>query len=169
MNIKNFNKTSAFSLIELMVVIAIVALLAAVAVPSYKSYIAKAHVAEINGFINSMMQQVAANYSGGITTAPTSISAPDAYVATIAGANPGTVGGNTVTVTFNTSPTIDANFTAVAVVVTYTGTDNTTGALTWTCSISGGVTGTGGTTGSTGKAGIQANLYFTNSAGASCS
>lgn len=47
----NFKKTSAFSLIELMVVIAIVALLAAVAIPSYKSYVARSKTAEVNDLI----------------------------------------------------------------------------------------------------------------------
>ena len=42
---------AAFSLIELMVVIAIVALLSAVAIPSYKDYINRAKMAEVNSLI----------------------------------------------------------------------------------------------------------------------
>jgi len=165
MNLQKLTKTSAFSLIELMVVIAIVALLAAVAVPSYKSYIAKSHIAEINGFINSQMQAVAAAYSTG-GSAPAAIVSPDSYISSTGITATVTTTGGTVVANFVTSPAIDANF-ATAVVVTYTALDNGTGALQWTCAITGGVA-SGGTSGGTGIAGIKANLYFTTSNGVTC-
>jgi len=165
MNIEKFSKTSAFSLIELMVVIAIVALLAAVAVPSYKSYVAKAKLAEISGFVNAQMANVATAYSSG-GSAPATMTSPNSYVNTITGAVTAT--GGTVTLLMVAGTGIDANF-GTAVTVTYTGTDTAAaGVIKWTCVISGGVASPNGTTGGTGKAGIQANLYFTDSAGASC-
>lgn len=48
------NKTSAFSLIELMVVIAIVAILAAVAVPAYKEFTIKAKLESVMPVIDHM-------------------------------------------------------------------------------------------------------------------
>jgi type IV pilus assembly protein PilA len=56
MKAHNFNKVG-FSLIELMVVIAIVAALAAVAVPSYKGYVNRARVAEVNSIIGGVLDQ----------------------------------------------------------------------------------------------------------------
>lgn len=53
----NVTKARGFSLIELMVVIAIVALLSAVAIPSYKDYVGRSRMAEIQS-LSSHYQKV---------------------------------------------------------------------------------------------------------------
>lgn len=118
-------KASGFSLIELMVVIAIVALLAAVAVPSYKDYIGRSRVAEINGLIGNQLNIWAEkdSLSQGF---PATTGAIGSYIASVAMSSGGVV------VTMKTPSGIDALLDGL--VLTYAPTtDATSGITTWAC------------------------------------
>ena len=135
MNMQNFkhNKTSGFSLIELMVVIAIVALLAAVAVPAYKSYLGKSRMAEVRGFIQDAKSSWAQKKNLGQT--PTDITANlGDYIDAIDFTSTG------FAVTMVDSDAIGAEFDDAAKVITYTGNpDDANGNVTWSCVITGGL------------------------------
>ena len=174
MNIMNFNKTSAFSLIELMVVIAIVALLAAIAVPSYKGYLNKAKASEVNALIQAQMAAVATAYSNGATTVP-AITPSNGILGT--GAN-ATITGDPVNlrvmVGFGATGTAfdSVNFVTGALGLFYQGTDSN-GVITWSCT-----TGTnrgyqttfaGGTAVASGVSTTLQGLNYFSVNGASCS
>ena len=153
MNIKNYRQTSTagFSLIELMVVIAIVAVLAAVAVPSYKSYIGKGKMAEVNSIIQYNMNKAVENYSNGQSVALTVTSPGSNYITSIVTSAPSSTSIKIV-VTMNTS--FDTAFTS-APVIAFVGTD-TNGVVTWDCT--GGTTTKGITP--TGAVSTAAQVYF---------
>ncbi len=60
--------TAGFTLIELMIVVAVVGILAAVAIPSYRDYVARAHISEGLALIGPVKNAVAEYYAvnGGL-------------------------------------------------------------------------------------------------------
>jgi len=55
-------RTSGFTLIELMIVIAIIGILAAIAIPAYQSYVARSQVSEALSLMNGLKSAVSVNY-----------------------------------------------------------------------------------------------------------
>ncbi len=80
---KSLNASKAFSLIELMVVIAIVALLAAVAIPSYKEYSNRAKMTDISNLIGRQLDVWAEKHTLGKTSAPITVTPPNAGITDI--------------------------------------------------------------------------------------
>jgi type IV pilus assembly protein PilA len=132
MNTQNFKKASGFSLIELMVVIAIVALLAAVAVPSYKSYIGRSKVAEINGLIAAAQEKWGELQStGGLSSPPTPVAA-GTYINTITYSSTG------VAVALNAAAgNIDPSLNGATMTFTGTVATGPDATITWACALSG--------------------------------
>lgn len=127
MNTRNSTISTGFSLIELMVVIAIVALLAAVAVPSYKDYIGRSKMAEVNSLIGHQLDLWAEKYSLG-STFPIDNGAQATF---IAGSNLTSAG---VDITLQATSTINAVLDGL--VLNYVATPGTN-VITWTCTFDG--------------------------------
>jgi type IV pilus assembly protein PilA len=128
-------KALGFSLIELMVVIAIVALLSAIAIPSYKDYVARSKMAEINSLIGHYQdvyeQQNSTVGDGFATITKTN---PGSYIASIE-VNSTTPG---VIVTLNTAAGTEINEDLEALVITYEATTSADNITTFTCTYAAG-------------------------------
>jgi prepilin-type N-terminal cleavage/methylation domain-containing protein len=140
-------KASGFSLIELMVVIAIVALLAAVAIPSYKSYVARSKVAEINDLMGRQqdlwVENTTLSTTGVFDITSTNVGA---YIASaeIFSAGGGATDaaaalpGGGVFVTLVGGGAIDSNLNALQIALTPTTSSNiTTWSYTGGCAVGG--------------------------------
>ena len=134
MNIKSFMKTTAFSLIELMVVIAIVALLAAIATPTYKTYLSRSKASEINGLVQAMMAATAAAYSNGSSN-PTTVSPGTGDTSFLAINGSYSTSTLQVWVTFGPSNSFDTTNiggSGGVLALWFSGTDSS-GVITWSC------------------------------------
>lgn len=125
-------KASAFSLIELMVVIAIVALLAAIAIPSYKDYVARSKMAEINSLIGHYqgVYEEQNSSKGDNFTAITKTN-PGSYISSIVVSAPDD--GGTVVATLNADAGTEINTGLNGLVVTYTATTSASNITTFAC------------------------------------
>lgn len=134
MNTQNFKSTKAagFSLIELMVVIAIVALLSAIAIPSYKDYVARSKIAEINSLIGHY-QNVYEQQNSAVGDAFDQIvkTNPGSYISEIE-VNSVDDGG-TVVVTLNADAGTEINTALSGLVITYTADTSTDNITTFVC------------------------------------
>lgn len=127
---------AGFSLIELMVVIAIVALLSAVAIPSYKDYINRAKMAEVNSLI-AHQETIWSDKDaqGAFTVAATA--SPSQYINTVAMDNSShtvnaVVYDGIITVLLEDPSNIDDTLDGLS--ITYLPTlDSAAGVVSWTC------------------------------------
>lgn len=127
----NFKKASGFSLIELMVVIAIVALLASVAVPSYKQYINRSKVAEINGLVANAQEGWGTGYSSG--NFPASGNAAGNYIASITYSSSTT---GAIVIVLDSPSNIDASLDGLTMTWNATVATTPDNTITWACVIS---------------------------------
>lgn len=134
---KRLTKSTGFSLIELMVVIAIVALLSAIAIPSYKDYVARSKMAEINSLIGhyqGVYEQQNSTIGNGFPTITKTN--PGSYISSVVvtaptSNDPGDEG--TVAVTLNADAGTEILTALSGLLITYTASTSDDNITTFVC------------------------------------
>ena len=127
-------RTSGFTLIELMIVVAIIGILAAIAIPAYQDYLAKAQTSEGYALLDGLKSPIVEEMSQSVTcTIPANAVSSGKYVASVV-ATAGVSGGSpdcTVVATFKAAG-VSANVAGQSITMVYT----TAAGGGWTCSSS---------------------------------